>query len=300
MSTADPVTALKGLGLTGLEAEIYVHLLIASPCTGYSVAKGLRKPAANVYKALDTLASKGAVEIEDGKTRQVRPVPYHELLEHLSVGFNRLRDEAAASLAMLPGPEYDHRIYHLHTLDQVMVKCGSMVDSATSMVLADVFPESAELLRPALEASIARGVRVAVRCYAPFILDGAEVQQAQRGARILARWPVQWMNLVVDGQQSIVSVFHNGGGEVIQSFWTSSPALAYVHHSGLIAEIGYSAVRHVLESERSSERMLEAVRAVDAFRGTTVPGLDRLIGDLGLLDRGSEAGGDEMEINDRR
>lgn len=292
MPKTDPITALKGLGLTGLEAEIYVHLLMASPSTGYSVAKGLRKPAANVYKALDTLAAKGAIEIEEGKTRQVRPVPYHELLEHLSVGFNRLREEAAASLATLPGPEYDHRIYHLHTLDQVMVKCGSMLDSATSVVLADVFPESAELLRPALEASITRGVRVALRCYAPFTLDGAEVQQAQRGARILARWPVQWMNLVVDGQQSIVTVFHNGGGEVIQSFFTSSPALAYVHHSGLIAEIGYSAVRHVLESERPSDRMREAIGAVDAFRGETVPGLDRLIGDLGLRDHEGNAHGD--------
>ena len=56
MSKTDPITALKGLGLTGLEAETYVHLLMTSPCTGYSVAKGLRKPAARwIGKILNTV-----------------------------------------------------------------------------------------------------------------------------------------------------------------------------------------------------------------------------------------------------
>ncbi len=122
MHATDPTHTLEQLGLTQLEAEIYIHLLKVSPGTGYSVAKGLGKPAANVYKALDTLARKGVVEIEEGKTRFARPVSYEELLHSLKATFNRQCDTAASSLASLPGPDRDHRIYHLYTRDQVVSK----------------------------------------------------------------------------------------------------------------------------------------------------------------------------------
>ena len=63
------------MGLNALEAEVYAQLLKESPLTGYGVAKALGKPAANVYKAIDTLADKGAVIVDEGGTRQCRAVP---------------------------------------------------------------------------------------------------------------------------------------------------------------------------------------------------------------------------------
>ena len=62
----DAAKLLVEFGFTDLEAEIYLFLLGSSPTTGYRVAKGIRKPAANTYKALQTLATKGAILVEDG------------------------------------------------------------------------------------------------------------------------------------------------------------------------------------------------------------------------------------------
>lgn len=286
MATTDPVAALRDLGLTGLEAEIYVHLLRASPVTGYSVAKGLGKPTANVYKALDTLAQKGAVEIEEGHRRLVRPIPYQELLRNLESSFSKLRDDAAASLASLPGPEHDHRIYHLHTLDQVMGKSRTLLAEAQSLVVADLFPEPAELLRPELEQLIQRGIQVVVRSYGPLDLPGAHVDESARGKQIRQDWPAQWLNLVIDGKHSLISILHSGSGEVIQSFWTSSPALAYVHHSGLVSEIGYSALSKGIEAEQPHQELEQIIARISGYFGHSVPGYDRLLNNLGLGGQG--------------
>jgi len=282
MQANDPITALKNLGLTGLEAEIYVSLLRKSPATGYSVAKGLGKPTANVYKALDTLALKGAVEIEEGKKRLIRPVPYKELLQNLEMTFQRLRDTAAESLASLPDPDHDHRIYHLHTLDQVLGRCRALMDEARSLVVADVFPETAELLRPEFEKLVKRGLNVVVRTYGPFELEGASINLATEGKQIQGRWPAQWMNLVVDGEHSLISVLQSGTEEVIQSFWTSSSSLAYVHHSGLVSEIGFSVLRRNVAEGCSHREMQKSIERVTSCMGPSVPGYRQLLSNLGL------------------
>ena len=88
VSTDAPhIDSLRELGLTGLEAEAYAWLLTASPATGYGVAKGLGKPTANTYKALESLREKGAVVTDDDETRSYRAVPPPELLAALERRF---------------------------------------------------------------------------------------------------------------------------------------------------------------------------------------------------------------------
>ena len=53
---------LTEMGFTSLEAEIYLFLITTGSETGYAIAKGLNKATANVYKALDSLSAKGAIE----------------------------------------------------------------------------------------------------------------------------------------------------------------------------------------------------------------------------------------------
>ena len=70
--------------------------------------------------------------------------------------------------------------------------------------------------------TVERGIQVAVRSYAPLELSGVDVNEALRGAEIRGRWPAQWLNLIVDGEHSVIAVFRTGSQEVIQAFWTSS------------------------------------------------------------------------------
>ncbi len=279
----DPSRALQDLGLTGLESDIYVQLLKESPLTGYSIAKSLAKPVANVYKALDTLAKKGAIELEEGKTRRVRPMPYEELLRNMEINFKRLRDKAAASLADLPGPENDRNIYYLHNMDQMLGKCQSMLAQATTIVAADVFPQAAEMLRNDFSKLIERGVTLILRTYAPFEFSGAIHNLAKSGDTIQKRWPAQWLNLVIDGSQSIVAVFENDVPQVIQSYWTSSPSIAYLNHNGLMSEVAFATLQQQIENKRSHAEMEKTVHSMLSHMGDPVPGFSRLVSNLGLV-----------------
>ena len=72
---ATTVPPLVSLGFTALAAEIYAWLPEEAPVTGYRIAQAIGKPAPNVYKAIETLETKGAVMVDEGKSRLCRPVP---------------------------------------------------------------------------------------------------------------------------------------------------------------------------------------------------------------------------------
>ena len=111
MSPSDAVRALTDLGLNQLEAEVYAALLRESPATGYRLAQILGKPAAGVYKALESLANQGAIELDDGRTRQCRAVPSRELLAQLERRFTERKRRAEAVLSTIPHAGMDDRIY---------------------------------------------------------------------------------------------------------------------------------------------------------------------------------------------
>jgi len=55
MATSPAAELLVPFGFTNLESEIYVFLLGESPATGYRIAQAIGKPAANTYKAIESL-----------------------------------------------------------------------------------------------------------------------------------------------------------------------------------------------------------------------------------------------------
>src|SRR5262245_33241006 len=78
---ADCIAPVSALGFTELEAATYAYLVQHSPATGYRIAHGIGKPIANTYKAIESLARKGAVVIEQTGNRLCRAVSPEEVLE---------------------------------------------------------------------------------------------------------------------------------------------------------------------------------------------------------------------------
>ncbi len=280
-SPADP--SLVALGLTQLEADIYTFLLQESPSTGYRVAKNLGKPAANVYKAIETLEAKGAVEVDDGRTRLCRPVPAAELLDLLERRFKRNRDQAAASLQRLPGPAQDSRVYQINHRDQLFGKCRHMLQTAQRVVLVDLFLQPLDELRPDLERAAARGVAVAVKSYATDgEVAGAQVILEPEHERIRKRWPAQWIVMVSDGAEMLIALLTKDGTRVIQAVWSGSPFLSWNHHSGLSSELAYTALRREMAHGASLETLHRTNAGFEPFMAPEAPGYYRLLRQLGL------------------
>ncbi|MBX7220209.1 MAG: TrmB family transcriptional regulator [Blastocatellia bacterium] len=237
MSREDCLHILEDLGFSKLEAGIYLFLLEESPVTGYRVAQALGKPVANTYKAIESLANKGAVLLDEGDSRLCRAVPPEELLGRIERRFQEQKLKITEALAELRSPGSDDRVYQLKTAAQVFERCRLMLEGCHNVALLDVFPEPLATILPDLERLLERQVTVALKVYAPTDLPDAHVFLNPSYQTTRARWPGQWVNLVVDGRECLLAFLTEDGRGVHQAIWSGSPYLSWVYHSAVASEL---------------------------------------------------------------
>lgn len=280
MPSDNHIQSLMAMGLNALEAEVYTHLLKTSPLTGYGVAKALGKPAANVYKAIDTLADKGAVIVDEGWARLCRAVPAKEFLVRLERDFSRHRKAAEAVLKRLPGPGEDTRIYHLRSRDQVFGQCRRLLAKARRVVHVDIYPDPLRELRDDIIAATKRGVQVIVKTYAAVDIPGVEILVEPEAELILGRWPGQWVNVVIDYSSFTLALLTAEGKDVVQAIWSASPYVSYIHHGRLACELAYTALRIEFERGASRADLQRTFAHTSGYIVLDTPGYDRLLAQI--------------------
>jgi len=246
---------LAQMGFTDLESRIYLCLLQQSPATGYRVAKEIGATNASIYKALESLEAKGAVLVDDAKTRLCRAVPYEELFDQMERSFQEKRRTATQSLGMLRSSDNDDRIYQLKTLDQVYGKCRSMLGSARKILMIDVFPNPLAILRDAIQEAALRCEKVMVQVYEPDSLEGVQLYCHRKGDLILTRWPVQWIAMIGDGSQTLLAAIEPDGASVHQALWTTSPVLSWALFSYSLSEFQMAHMATAMEECRTIEEL---------------------------------------------
>ncbi|MEZ4654217.1 MAG: helix-turn-helix domain-containing protein [Candidatus Eisenbacteria bacterium] len=231
---------------------------LSSAATGYRIAQSIGKPAANVYKAIDTLIQKGAILVEEGEARLCRAVPPNELIGRLSSQYRERLDDARNALARLERIEEDERIYQIRNREQVLARAVGMLRHAESVALLDLFPVPLEALRGEIEAAARRGITVSVKVYQPATLDGVTVCEDPRGALVQDRWPGQWMNLVIDGREHLIGLLSHDGERVLQAIWSQSVYISWVYHSALGSELELARLQARLGTQSGSGEPGEA------------------------------------------
>ena len=303
MSTENSIEALVSLGFTRLEAEVYTFLVRESPVTGYRVAQAIGKPAANVYKAIESLQNKGAVLVDEGANRICRALPADELLSQLERGFQSRRLIATEALAELKGSAEDDRVYQLRSREQVIERGRSMLARCKRLALLDAFPDPLEALRPDIEATAARGVQVTLKVFQPTEVPGAEVVLNPRGQDVMGQYPGQWLILIVDGAELLLASLMSDGKGIHQAIWSGSVTLSYMFNCSFAAEImmcgifnhiGAGAPADELEKavlpfirkdakfdKESSTPIVQAMQRYGRFFGKNVPGYVELLDRFG-------------------
>ena len=143
MKNSQLLDNLLSLGLSQLEAEVYICLLPEEPMTAYRIGKLLGKPTANVYKAIDALVRKGAVLIEEGKSRKCRAVAPALFIKQLRTDFERKATTVTQSLIQLKKHSFDEDIYKVGTVALALEKGREMLKRSEKIVVIDAFPEAA-------------------------------------------------------------------------------------------------------------------------------------------------------------
>jgi sugar-specific transcriptional regulator TrmB len=276
-ASPETLQPLVDLGFNALEAEIYAFLLAESPATGYRVAQAIGKPAANTYKAIESLVGKGAALVDDGESRHYRAVPPEELLSRLGRRFEERRKRALSALSRLKPATGDDRVYQLRSAESVFERARRMLAGAKRVVLLDLFPESLEALRPDVEAAAARGLDVAVKAYAPAAVKGATVVLTALRDVALERWPGQWLNVVVDGSEHLLALLAPGGGAVHHAVWSGSAYVSWVYHCAFVAEIFMSDVERRVAEGASIDAVRRTLSAYRKHVALDAPGYSELL-----------------------
>lgn len=274
MSKHESTRALINLGFTALEAEIYTALVRYAPMTGYRIAQVIGKPAANTYKAIESLHLKGAILIDDGENRVCRAVPVEEFLQRMEKDFQENRRKAEQALRAIENPDADDRVYQLRSAEQVFERCRAMLQECRQIAIIDIFPKILDLIADDISAAAKRGVEVAVKVYQSAPLSGADIFLDPFGKQIIARWPGQWVNIVIDESEYLLALLTLEGKDVHQAIWSGSAYLASVYHSAVAAELimahlhrrlkeGATARELSRETERLRKRLSPRTRGYD-------------------------------------
>lgn len=236
MTATTPVAALLDLGFTDIEARIFCELTRLGPATGYRLSKAIGKASANTYQALETLAQKGAVIVDEGETRIWRAAPAAELIAALGARFQQRSQSALAALADLKPPAAEARLYAVKTPDQVISRARAMIEAAREILLFDLFPEPYAALEPDLVRCGARGVRVVGQVYGDGPTRVPAVSQPVAETQ-LAAWPGRQVTIIADGREHLTALLSRDGQRCRHGVWSDSVYLACLYHSGLAAEI---------------------------------------------------------------
>ncbi len=274
--SADPLVAL---GFTELEAAVYTYLVQASPATGYRVAQALGKPVSNTYKAIQSLQLKGAVIADERESKLCRALPPDEVLGRIGETFQRRQKEAAEALARLRPADGDDGLYSLLTSDQVFERCRDMLARAEEVALLDLFPSPLAEVSVQIEAAAARGVEIAAQVYEPATLTGVKTVLHPRGGELTGTWEGSWLNVVIDGSETLIAFVAESGEDAHQAIWSRSPYLAWVYQSALAGEI-LSA--HISNCLSEGAPLGDIQEAIDRFAHFSA---DRSLGYRGLARR---------------
>lgn len=275
---AAAIAALRNLGFNQLEAEVYVALLAGPPMTAYRVAHHIAKPTANVYKAVEVLARKGAILLEEGDSRVCRAVPVSEFRKRAERDYHDTLQAAADALAHVEPAPLDERVYRLQSASQVFEVARDMLDTRVKKIaIVDAFPAALERVKDSMRGAAGRGVNVLVEAYTPVRIAGATVAHASVAAAAPEFWRSEQLNVVIDGREHLIALLSRDLQTVYQAVWSNSLYLSCIQHAGRLCEHTLMRMIGAAESGAAPASVLRLLKDHRFFLSAEVPGQRELI-----------------------
>jgi sugar-specific transcriptional regulator TrmB len=234
--------SLESLGLTQIEALAYAYLVANPSSTGYRVARGIGKPTANVYRALESLGRKGAVLQDRAATPAFRALSPDDLLARLEDQFMQRKARAARDLSALQPDEGDERMYSLKSFDQVIVRARILLASTRRVTFVDAAHDVAAMLVTEIQDARQHGARLLLRSRPVPLFAEPTPNRAvaeHRDTIIDAIRPPGTppsLRIVSDAREVLLAWFSLEGGKVREALWTRSAFIARATHEALASE----------------------------------------------------------------
>ncbi len=267
---------LLDLGLNQLEAEVYIHLLTQPPSTAYKIGKQINKPTANVYKAIDSLAEKGAIMIEENKNKQCKAVVPEEFIGQYETAFLKKTKEAKKMLFSFDEQVIDENSYTISSVNLVFERFKNMMKKCKTIAVIDAFPKTLEKVVDCILETVNRGVDVHVEAYEPIEIKGAHVVFGKVGASALSYWQSQQLNLIIDGEEHLIALLDSDLKKVKQATWSNNLYMSCILHAGCLREQTIIQIMNSIDEPDFEKEVKKILEKQKFFFNSQVPGFNKL------------------------
>jgi len=228
---------LGEMGLSNLEATIYIWLLENKRSTGYKIATKIGKPVANTYKALKSLESKGAV-VSDNTSGKLYfdTVPVEQFLNAIENEFIKKREQIIREVDTLDVKQEPIGIYELQSAELVYEKALNMIETAQHSLLIDCFPTPLTRIKPNILKRSNKGIDIYLKHYADETIEGVHLISKTESDIVLDELQGQWMIIIKDAAETLIAFFDRSGEEMIHSVWIQDAFISLIHFSGSVIE----------------------------------------------------------------
>lgn len=220
---------LSQLGLSGLEAEVYLTVLEESGSTGYRISQVLGKAAPNTYKALNSLVVKGAVLLDEGEgSKTYTAVSVDELAEQQRRNLASLAEDIRSELDSRYKRSSQSGLYTLNSIPQVFARAEVMVEESQVSIVMDADTAPVKELKVLLEKAARRGVKVLIHGREPLAIPGCDYITS-----VTEGWPGDMMVLIADSREYLISFMTPGMASLGNAVWSSNFVAPCLHRSYL-------------------------------------------------------------------
>jgi len=154
------IDALRTMGLTNHEAQLYIALAEQGVQTGYELANATGVPRANVYASLASMVDKGAVhKISEEPARYIATPP-----SEFTAGAMRSLEACARMVVdnIKPQPLQPDMVVSLEGEEVILNKIVSLLEAAETTVYIHAAAPDLATLKTALTKAAKRGVKVVI------------------------------------------------------------------------------------------------------------------------------------------
>ncbi|WP_128477417.1 TrmB family transcriptional regulator [Halorussus pelagicus] len=139
MSAHEAVEALRELGLSNYEAQVFVALQRLGTGSAQAVSRVSDVPRSQVYGAADDLASRGLVEVVESSPKEYRPVSLAAAREQLREAVERQHERAFRNLEAVRNEHADRgderEVATLHGLHAIHERVTNLVENSIERVI---------------------------------------------------------------------------------------------------------------------------------------------------------------------
>ncbi len=281
---------LLDLGLTKLQARVYLSLLRASPRTGYQVAKELNEPVANTYKALESLRRDGLALVEESaRVKAYAGQPISLYLDQRERWFSRKRELLENSLKSLVPSTPGEGFYKVESAEQLYALASSLVGKARDAVAVDATALPLGQVHKDLRKAAQRGRNVLVKSYRELEIPGCTVVFSREMGSPVSDLPIHFLHLVVPGEGYIIAITDLENSRLLHGVYVRNLFLSILAYNGFTMEFFVTRAFNMIHRGRSGDDVLKEWGKLRGIAASRTSAWGDMIKSLGLARKARQA-----------